>query len=289
MFLLAMPDFSSPQVWVSLLTLTFLEIVLGVDNIIFLSIISAKLPPAEQPRARNIGLILAMALRILLLFGITWIIGMKAPLFTIDFLGLHGGLTGQGLILLLGGLFLLYKATSEIHHKLESPQKMDDPEVKPGAAGLNSVIVQIALINLVFSFDSILTAVGIADNLVVMIIAVVLSVVVMMLFSGRVSRFVNDHPTVQMLGLAFLILIGFSLIAEAAHLGHFIEGEVPKGYLYFAIFFSLFVEILNIRMSRKSAKPVQLHGPGETARQLGVMDEDLFDIEHPQDNNPKPS
>ncbi len=276
-----MPDFSSPEVWVSLLTLTFLEIVLGVDNIIFLSIISAKLPESEQPRARNVGLMLAMVLRIILLFGLTWIIGMKEPLFTIDFLTIHGGVTGQGLILFVGGLFLLYKATSEIHHKLESPSGSDDPSVNPVKASLNSVILQIALINIVFSFDSILTAVGIADNLWVMIIAVVASVLVMMLFSGPVSKFVNDHPTVQMLGLSFLILIGFSLIAEAAHLGHFIEGSVPKGYLYFAIFFSLFTEVLNIRM-RKAAKPVQLHGYAEEAKRRGLLDDDLLDTEKQQ-------
>lgn len=281
MFLLTMPDFASGEVWISLLTLTFLEIVLGVDNIIFLSIVSAKLPANEQPKARNIGLMLAMGLRIILLFGITWIMGMNEPLFHVDFLGLHGGLTGQGIILLVGGIFLLYKATNEIHHKLEGPEESDDPKVGKGKAALNAVIMQIALINVVFSFDSILTAVGIANDLVVMILAIVASVLVMMIFSGPVSKFVNDHPTVQMLGLSFLILIGFSLIAEAAHLGHFIEGAVPKGYLYFAIFFSLFVEVLNIRM-RKTQKPVQLHGYGETAKNRGLLDEDLLDDEEQQ-------
>lgn len=276
MFLFAMPDFTSGEVWVSLLMLTFLEIVLGVDNIIFLSIISNKLPKEQQPKARNIGLFLAMLLRIILLFGITWIMKMDSELFHISFLGLEGGLTGQGLILLIGGIFLLWKATTEIHHKLESPTEADDPKVSKGAAALNQVIIQIALINIVFSFDSILTAVGIADNLVVMIAAVVASMIVMMLFSGPVSAFVNEHPTVQMLGLAFLILIGFSLVAEAAHLGHFTDGEVPKGYLYFAIFFSLFVEFLNIRM-KKAQKPVQLHGYAETAKQQGLLDEDLLD------------
>ncbi len=281
MYLLTMPDFASGEVWVSLLTLTFLEIVLGVDNIIFLSIISAKLPAHEQPRARNIGLILAMVLRIVLLFGLTWIIGMDKPLLTIDFFGIHGGITGQGLILFLGGLFLLYKATSEIHHKLESPQDADDPKVGKGKAALNAVILQITLINVVFSFDSILTAVGLSNDLVIMIIAVVGSVLIMMIFSGSVSKFVNDHPTVQMLGLSFLILIGVSLIAEAAHLGHFTEAAVPKGYLYFAIFFSLFVEMLNIRM-RKKQKPIQLHGYGETAKKRGLLDNNLLDNEDQQ-------
>ncbi len=286
MFLLAIPDFASAEVWISLLTLTFLEIVLGVDNIIFISIISAKLPPEEQPKARNIGLILAMALRILLLFALVWIIGMKAPLFHIDLPGLHGEVTGQGLILFLGGVFLFYKATTEIHHKLESPIAADDPKIAQGKAALNSVITQIALINIVFSFDSILTAVGIANNLLIMIIAVVASVIIMMLFSGAVSRFVNEHPTVQMLGLAFLILIGFSLVAEAAHLGHFIEGAVPKGYLYFAIFFSLFVEMLNIRM-RKTSAPVQLHGVADTAKKRGLLDDNLLDATEQQINGPK--
>lgn len=281
MLLFAMPDFASGEVWISLLTLTFLEIVLGVDNIIFLSIISAKLQPKDQPRARNIGLILAMGLRIILLFGLTWIIGMNSSLLRIDFLGLHGDVTGQGLILFLGGMFLLYKATTEIHHKLESPSESDDPKLKKGTSGLNAVILQITLINVVFSFDSILTAVGIANDLVIMIIAIVISVLIIMLFSGPVSKFVNDHPTIQMLGLSFLILIGFSLVAEAAHLGHFLKGEIPKGYLYFAIFFSLFVEVLNIRM-RRTQKPVRLHGYGETARKRGLLDENLLDNESEQ-------
>ena len=276
MLLYSMPDFTSGEVWISLLTLTFLEIVLGVDNIIFLSIITSKLPADQQPKARNIGLILAMGLRIVLLFGITWIIGMKEPLLRVDLPGLHGDLTGQGLILLLGGIFLLYKATTEIDHKLETPKNMDDPKVSKGKSALNQVILQIALINLVFSFDSILTAVGIAKDLLVMIIAVVISVLIIMLFSGRVSKFVNDHPTVQMLGLAFLLLIGFSLIGEAAHLGHFIEGSIPKGYLYFAIFFSLFVEFLNIRF-KKAQDPIQLHGPAQVAKEKGLLDDNLLD------------
>lgn len=276
MLLYSMPDLASADTWVSLLTLTFLEIVLGVDNIIFLSIISSKLPAEDQPKARNIGLVLAMVLRIVLLFGISWIISMKEPLISIDLPGIHGGLTGQGIILLLGGIFLLYKATKEIHHKLEGVEEDTNPKVGSGKDALSNAIIQITLINLVFSFDSILTAVGIADNLMIMIAAVVVSVLVMMIFSGPVSKFVNDHPTVQMLGLAFLILIGFSLIAEAAHLGHFIEGSVPKGYLYFAIFFSLFVEFLNIGMSKKR-KPVQLHGYGETAKKQGVLGEDILE------------
>lgn len=281
MYLFTVPDITSGEVWISFFTLTFLEIVLGVDNIIFLSIISAKLPVEQQAKARNIGLILAMALRVALLFGIVWIIGMTKPLFHIDLPGLHGDVTGQGLILFLGGLFLFYKATTEIHHKLESPSAQDDPNIKRGATILRAAIIQIALINLVFSFDSILTAVGIVNDIIIMIAAVVVSIIVMMLFSGPVSKFVNEHPTVQMLGLAFLILIGFSLVAEAAHLGHFIEGAVPKGYLYFAIFFSLFVEMLNLRL-RKVQKPVQLHGYAEVAKSKGLLDENLLDAEQPR-------
>jgi predicted tellurium resistance membrane protein TerC len=277
--LFVLPDFTSPEVWISLLTLTFLEIVLGVDNIIFLSIITAKLPAKDQPKARNIGLALAMIFRILLLFALGWIISMKEPLFSVNFLGIHGGLTGQGLILLIGGIFLLYKATSEIHHKLESPESEDDPKVGKTASALNQVIFQIALINVVFSFDSILTAVGIANDITVMILAVVISVIIMMVFSGPVSNYVNEHPTIQMLGLSFLLLIGFSLIAEAAHLGHFTEGSMPKSSLYFCIFFSLFVEFLNIKMKKANTKPVQLHGYGETAKKKGLLDDNLLDNE----------
>ncbi len=271
MALLTLPDFTSGSVWVSLLTLTFLEIVLGVDNIIFLFIVSARLRPEDQPKARSIGLFLAMGLRIALLFMLVWIIGMTKPLFHIDLPGLHGIVTGQSLILFLGGAFLLYKATTEIHHKLESPRASDDPPIRSGANALGAAIVQITLINIVFSFDSILTAVGLTKDLFIMITAIVISVGVMMAFAGPVSRFVNQHPTVQMLGLAFLLLIGFSLIGEAAHQGHFIEGSIPKGYLYFAIFFSLFVEMLNLRL-RKVREPIQLHGYAETARKQGLLD-----------------
>jgi predicted tellurium resistance membrane protein TerC len=259
-----------------LLTLTFLEIILGVDNIIFLSIISSRLDPKDQPKARTIGLGLAMGLRILLLFGISWLISMQQPLFHVNFLTVHGAVTGQGLILFIGGIFLIYKATSEIHHKLEGHEESDDPTVGKGAAGLNAAILQIALINIVFSFDSILTAVGMTQDVFVMIAAVVISMGIMMIFAGPVSKFVLDHPTVQMLGLSFLILIGFSLIAESAHLGHFTEGKIPKGYLYFAIFFSLFVEFLNLRL-RKKAKPVVLHGPAVAAERDGLIDEDMWD------------
>lgn len=258
-----------------MLTLTFLEIVLGIDNIIFLSIISNKLPKSQQPKARNIGLALAMILRIVLLFGITWLISLQEPWFNVDFYGIHGGVTGQAVILFLGGLFLLWKATSEIHHKLEGGAE-NVVKVKKGGNAMTGIIVQIALVNIVFSFDSILTAVGLTNSLFIMIVAVVASVLIMMIFSGPVSKFVNDHPTIQILGMAFLILIGVMLMAEAAHLSHFTEGAVPKGYLYFSIFFSVAVEMLNIRM-RKKQKPVQLHGYGEQAKREKLMDGDLLD------------
>ena len=274
---LILPNFADPQVWISLLTLTFLEIVLGVDNIIFISIAANKLAPADQAKARNIGMILAMVFRIILLFGISALIAMQNPVLSFHGEYLHGAFTGQSLILIAGGLFLLYKATSEIHHKLEGAHAIDD-DMNQGSrifASLPKVIIQIALINIVFSFDSILTAVGLTNNLVIMIISVVISMLIMMAFAGPVGRFVNTHPTIQMLGLAFLIMIGFMLIAEGAHLAHLSiagseVGTVPKGYLYFSIAFSLFVEALNMRL-RKKQDPVQLRGYQEEAIQEGVM------------------
>jgi len=273
-----MPDFASSAVWMSLLTLTFLEIVLGVDNIIFISIASSRLPESEQAKATNIGLIFAMLFRVILLFGISWLVAMSDPWFHIDFLGFKGGFSGQSVILFGGGIFLLYKAVMEIHHKLEGEGHGDD-DSKNKNSTLSSAIIQITLINVVFSFDSILTAVGMTTGvegaLFIMIVAVVLSVLIMMLFATPVSRFVNKHPTIQMLGLSFLILIGFMLILEAAHLAHFTiggnpVGAVPKGYLYFAITFSLLVEFLNMKL-RKKAKPIQLHGIQEEAIQKGVL------------------
>ena len=213
-----MPNLASPEVWMSLLTLTFLEIVLGIDNIIFISIAANKLPKEEQKKATNIGLILAMVMRILLLFGISALVAMSEPWFKIDTSWMHGGFSGQSLILIAGGIFLLYKSTSEIHHKLEGQEAHGTEGKSKTHASLSSVILQITLINIVFSFDSILTAVGMTTGvhgaLVIMIVAVVLSVVIMMLFAVPVGRFVNNHPTIQMLGLAFLILIGFMLIVE---------------------------------------------------------------------------
>jgi len=275
LLLFDMPDFASAGVWISLLTLTFLEIVLGVDNIIFITIAANKLPEGQQAAARNIGLILAMAFRVLLLFGISYLIAMQDPLFELDWPLIHGAFSGQSLILFAGGIFLLYKATSEIHHKLEGDTEADQAKMKKAARSLTNVIIQIALINIVFSFDSILTAIGLTDNLLIMVIAVVASILIMMAFAGPVGNFVNQHPTIQMLGLAFLILIGFMLVAEGAHLAHLTVagaevGAVPKGYLYFAIAFSLAVEFLNMQL-RKAKKPVQLHGYQEEAVEEGVI------------------
>lgn len=275
--LMSMPNFADAEVWISLLTLTFLEIVLGVDNIIFISIAANRLEEKDQPKARNIGLLLAMVFRVLLLFGITYLIAMQSPLFRIDGLGIHGGFSGQSLILIAGGVFLLYKSTTEIHHKLEGGPEEEHQKVTKKGATLGNVIIQIALINIVFSFDSILTAIGLTKDVVIMIIAVVASMLIMMAFAGPVGRFVNRNPTIQMLGLAFLILIGFMLIAEGAHLAHLSVagseiGSVPKGYLYFAIAFSLFVEALNMRLKRRK-KPIQLHGYQEEAVKEGILRE----------------
>lgn len=257
------PDFGSGAVWLSLLTLTFLEIVLGIDNIIFISIASGKLKSeADRKKATNIGLILAMALRIVLLFGVSWLVSLNEPFFSFDWGWASGGFSGQSLILIVGGIFLLYKSTSEIHHKLEGDEHVEgDPGEPAVGASLQSVIIQITIINIVFSFDSILTAVGMTNGLygalLIMIIAVVVSVGIMMAFAVPVGNFVNRNPTIQMLGLAFLILIGFMLIVEGGHLGELVVfdnhiGTVPKGYLYFAIAFSLLVEFLNMRVRPKN-------------------------------------
>lgn len=247
------PDFSDPSVWVSLLTLTFLEIILGVDNIIFISIVANKLPQHQQKRARYLGLMLAMAFRILLLLGITWIIGLTEPVIRIGFVrgedGEPFGLSWKDLILIAGGLFLLAKSTLEIHHKLE---RSAQPEAKVVYATFGAVIFQIVMVDAVFSFDSILTAIGLVDNVIVMIIAVVISIIIMIIFAGAISRFINNHPTLQMLALAFLIVIGIMLIAEGFH------QDISKGYIYTAIAFSLTVELLNMRL-RKKSDPVQLN------------------------------
>lgn len=277
--LMEMPDFASSAVWMSLLTLTFLEIVLGVDNIIFITIAANKLEEKDQKKATNIGLILAMVMRIVLLLGISVLVAMKDPWFSFDLGWLKGGFSGQSIILILGGLFLLYKSVSEIHHKLEGDDIHADNSKKKRMT-LSQAIVQITLINIVFSFDSILTAVGMTNGLTgalpIMIIAVVVSVLIMMLFAVPVGRFVNKHPTVQMLGLAFLILIGFMLILEGGHLAHLKLfgseiGAVPKGYLYFAIAFSLLVEFLNMRLRKKPSKKVELNTYSQEADNEGLL------------------
>ena len=253
MFLLAeFPNFTDPAVITSLITLTFLEIVLGVDNIIFISIVSNKLPEASQARARNIGLLLAMIFRIILLFTITWLIQLTDPLFTVPFVKDEGqdiGISVKDLILILGGIFLVGKSTLEIHHKLEVVQP-NAPKSAPSAFG--AVILQIVLVDAVFSFDSILTAIGLVDNVWTMVIAVVISMVIMMIFSGAISRFINRHPTLQVLALAFLIMIGVMLIAEGFH------QEFNKSYIYTAIAFSLIVELINMRL-RKNRDSIALN------------------------------
>ena len=244
------PDFTDPSIWISLLTLTFLEIVLGVDNIIFISIISDKLEPGQQKRARTMGLLMAMAFRILLLLAITWIMRLTEPLFTIPFIKVDGkpiGISWKDLILMAGGIFLIAKSTLEIHHKLEKPVGAD-PDSKPVYTKFASVVVQIVLIDAVFSFDSILTAIGLVDEVFIMIVAVVISIGIMIAFSGAISRFINKNPTLQMLALSFLIAIGIMLVAEGFH------QEISKSYIYTMIAFSLLVELLNMRLRKKTEK-----------------------------------
>lgn len=235
-----MEIFLTLDTWIALLTLTFLEIVLGIDNIIFISIVAGKLPKEDQRKARLVGLSLALIVRIILLMGITWLIGLTDPVITVyDF-----ALSWRDIILATGGLFLIAKSTSEIHHKVEGDSL--EKEIKKPKAFSNA-IVQIVLLDIIFSFDSILTAVGLTNQITLMIIAVIVSIIVMMLFAKAIGDFVNKHETLQILALSFLILIGFMLIVEGIHI------HVPKGYIYFAVFFSLVVEVINIR-ARKKAK-----------------------------------
>ena len=239
-----MEIFVTSEAWIALLTLTFLEIVLGVDNIIFISIVSNRVPKSQQRKTRNIGLILALVMRIGLLLGITWIIGFTEPLFTV----LKHDVSIKDVILIVGGLFLIAKSTSEIHDTLEGDVHEAD---KKKAASMAKVIIQIIALDIVFSFDSILTAVGLTTEIMIMIIAVVIAMGVMMTFAGRISAFINKHPSLQMLAMSFLILIGFMLVLEG--LGE----HIPKGYIYFAVFFSLAVEALNMR-KRKNDIAIQL-------------------------------
>ena len=239
---------TNPQAWIAFATLTALELVLGIDNIIFITILVDKLPKESREFARRIGLFMAMFMRIGLLLVLAWIVGLVAPLFTV----LGQEISGRDLILILGGLFLIWKSTGEIHQSLEGEEEHAASVAK---ATMTSVILQIMVVDLVFSLDSIITAVGMVDDVRVMIAAVIASVGLMMLFAGPIGRFVSDHPTIKMLALSFLVVVGVVLIAEG------FDHKVPKGYVYFAMAFSLGVEMLNIRLRRKSAKPVQLHPP----------------------------
>ncbi|EIA08096.1 TerC family protein [Flavobacterium frigoris] len=254
-----MEVFLNPDAWIALVTLTFLEIVLGIDNIIFISIATGKLPVEKRKKATKIGMFLAMFMRIALLFGINLLIQMKEPWFTIDLSWFSAGITGQSIILLFGGLFLIYKSTSEIREKVDEKGLEEKELGKAATKSFQNVLLQIIMIDLVFSFDSILTAVGMTNGvegaLYIMITAVVISVLIMMQFAVPVGNFVNKHPSIQILGLSFLILIGMMLLTESAHLSNaLIFGShvtpVPKGYLYFAISFSLFVEVLNMKSTK---------------------------------------
>ena len=237
---------TEPSAWIAFLTLTALELVLGIDNIIFISILAGKLPPEQRKKARTLGLALAMITRVLLLLSLSWIIRLTAPLFTV----LSQEISGRDLILIVGGLFLLAKATFEIHGKLEGEEGHASARVGPSFA---SVIIQILLLDIVFSLDSVITAVGMVDNVAIMISAVIVAIIFMMAFAGPISGFVERHPTVKMLALSFLLLIGVTLIVEG------FDHHIPKGYIYFAMAFSVFVEMLNLRL-RKS-KPIKLHEP----------------------------
>ena len=255
-----MEIFLQIDTWIALVTLTFLEIILGIDNIIFISISAGKLPAHQVKKATNIGLLLAMVFRIILLLGVSYLIAMNEPIFTINLSWLNAGISGQSLILLGGGIFLLYKSTHEIHLKVEGIEHKQTEKSRLKNT-LSGVVFQIVLIDIVFSFDSVLTAVGMTSGeegaLIIMIIAVIISIIIMMIFASPVGSFVNRHPTIQMLALSFLILIGFMLVTESAHLSHAVifgrdVGAIPKGYLYFAIAFSLGVEALNMKMRKKS-------------------------------------
>ncbi len=258
-----MEIFLKADTWLALLTLCFLEIVLGIDNIIFISIVSNKLPEEQRARARNMGLAFAMVVRIIFLLGITWIIGFTETLFTVPkTFWMHEDLpvSGRDLILGFGGLFLIAKSTMEINHEMEGEE--DDAEdsivARKPAISVSGTIIQIVLLDIIFSFDSILTAVGIVerDKVIIMIIAVIVSIIIMMFFSGTISRFIQQHPSMEVLALGFLILIGFMLFLEALHY------QIPKGYIYFAVAFSMLIELTNIRVRKKrKTKPVKLNKP----------------------------
>jgi predicted tellurium resistance membrane protein TerC len=243
---------TEPEIWISLFTLTALEIVLGIDNVIFIAILAGKLPKEQQAKARKLGLTLALITRILLLLSLTWIMGLTEPLFTLPLVKV--GVSGRDLVLLIGGLFLIWKSVREVHEKLED----EDGHATKGraVASFTAVIVQILLLDIVFSLDSVITAVGMADNIWVMVAAVVIALGVMLVFAGKISDFVNKHPTLKMLALSFLILIGVTLIGEGLHF------HIPKGYIYFSMAFAFAVEMLNLKLrSKQKQKPVELHQP----------------------------
>jgi predicted tellurium resistance membrane protein TerC len=255
-----MEVFLHAEAWLALLTLTFFEVVLGIDNIIFISIISNRLPVEIRARTRNMGLLLAMLVRILLLLSITWVITFTEPLFTVgdilpeflhQYVNADHGFSGRDLILGFGGLFLIAKSTREISHEMEGEDEVI--EVSKAKVNVPGVILQIILIDIIFSFDSILTAVGLTNQVIIMIVAVIVSIGIMMLFSGKISEFIHRHPSMEVLALGFLILIGFMLFLEG------LEYEIPKGYIYFAVAFSLLIEMINIRVRNRRAKKRALH------------------------------
>ncbi len=237
---------TDPQAWIAFATLTALELVLGIDNVIFISILVDKLPPERRELARRLGLFMAMFMRIGLLMVLSWIVGLVAPLFTV----LGQAISGRDLILILGGMFLIWKATGEIHQSLEGEEGHTSSAVQ---ATFTAVILQIMVVDIVFSLDSIITAVGMVDQVEIMVAAVVASVGLMMLFAGAIGRFVSTHPSIKMLALSFLVVVGVVLIAEG------FDHHVPKGYVYFAMAFSVAVEMLNIHMRKRSTRPAQLH------------------------------
>ncbi len=241
---------TDPAGWVALLTLVALELVLGVDNVIFISILAGKLPHEDQQRARTTGIMMAVLTRVLLLLSLSWVISLEEALFTLPYFNI--GISGRDLILLMGGMFLLWKSTHEIHDKLEGKEGQASAKV---AANFTSVIIQIMLLDIVFSLDSVITAVGMVDELAIMIIAVIVAAGVMIFTAGPLGEFVEKHPTIKILALSFLLLIGFTLIVEGLH------QHIPKGYVYFAMGFSVFVEMLNLRVRDSHVKPVNLREP----------------------------
>ncbi len=244
---------TNPESWIALVTLVVLELVLGVDNVIFISILSGKLPKQDQARARTTGIMLAVITRILLLLSLSWIISLEEPFFYLPWLGGENlGISGRDLILLAGGLFLLWKSVHEIHDKLEGKEGAASAKV---AATFTSVIIQIMLLDIVFSLDSVITAVGMVDHIAIMIVAVIIAAGVMVFTSGPIGEFVERHPTIKILALSFLLLIGFTLIVEGLH------QHIPKGYVYFAMGFSVFVEMINLRVRNAHVKPVNLRDP----------------------------